>query len=148
MSESTPFRTGGYIAANCTKCDMTLGHTIVAMVGPRVVKVKCNTCGSDHVYRGEKPPASKGTGSSAASGAKGRGAGAAAKAGPTWEQRMKDINVVGARKYSPKTCFGLDDVIDHPTFGLGVVIANRADKIDVAFKGADKTLVNGPSPNR
>ena len=29
-----------------------LAHTILAMVGPKIVRVRCNTCGGDHAFRG------------------------------------------------------------------------------------------------
>ncbi len=131
MDSQSAARTGGYIDAFCTKCDMLLGHTVIAMVGAKVVKVKCNTCGADHSYRGELSPA------------KAKAVAAQKKAGPTWEQRMKGKDIANARKYSAKDHFQVNDVIAHPTFGLGVVIANRSGKIDVSFKAFDKTLVNG-----
>jgi len=55
MAVPSTYRTGGEIDTLCTKCAMTLAHTIIAMVGPRVVKVKCNTCGADHAYHGDPP---------------------------------------------------------------------------------------------
>ncbi len=130
---NTP-RTGGDIDAFCTKCDLNLGHTIIAMVGTRVAKVKCNTCGVEHSYRGEQAPV------------KGAKAGKAApkqKAPPTWGERLKGRTLGAARKYSAKDQFQVDDVIIHATFGLGLVIANRSDKIDVVFQSFEKTLVNG-----
>ncbi len=42
---------GGDIDAFCSRCKLDLGHTVVAMVGSRVVQVICNTCGSHHRYR-------------------------------------------------------------------------------------------------
>lgn len=125
-------RAGGEIDAFCTKCDLNLGHTIIAMMGPKVVKVKCNTCGADHSYKGERRPV--------------KSAGLAKppqKVVSSWEDRLKAKDVSGARKYNPKEYFQVDDVIDHPTFGLGLVTANRHDKIDVAFKAYEKVLVNG-----
>lgn len=36
--------------------------------------------------------------------------------------------------------FHVDEVLDHPTFGIGLVTLVREDKIDVAFKSFAKTL--------
>ena len=33
--------------------------------------------------------------------------------------------------------------MDHPTFGFGLVKSVRADKVDVAFKASERTLVHG-----
>jgi hypothetical protein len=37
----------------------------------------------------------------------------------------------------------VDDVVDHPTFGVGFVTAVRIDKIDVAFRAEPRVLVHG-----
>ena len=47
-----------------------------------------------------------------------------------------------ARKYSPKDTFNVDDLIDHPTFGLGRVQRRMGKKVDVLFKDGLKTLVS------
>ena len=40
----------------------------------------------------------------------------------------------------------VDDIVDHPTFGIGLVIAVRVDKVDISFKADTKTLVHGKAP--
>ena len=136
MTDPTTLRTGGYIAAFCTKCDLELGHTIIAMVGPKVMKVHCNTCGADHSYRGEQ--------------ARVKTAGPARqppkKAAPTFDERLKGRDTSRAKAYCMTEYFLVDDVIAHPTFGFGVVIGNRYGKIDVSFSTGDKVLVNGKAP--
>jgi hypothetical protein len=37
-------RVGGEVDAFCSSCKLVLGHTILAMVGERIAKVRCNTC--------------------------------------------------------------------------------------------------------
>jgi len=138
-------RTGGEIDAFCLKCELNLAHTIIAMVGAKVVKVKCNTCGADHAYKGEQPLMKA---ASFARPKKSKATPRAEKAVLGWEERLKGKNVAGAKKYNPKEYVQVDDVIDHPTFGMGLVTANRPGKIDVAFKAFEKTLVNGPPPPR
>lgn len=50
-------RVGGEVDAACTKCKMLLGHTILAMVGSRIARVRCNTCQGEHNFRtsGRRP---------------------------------------------------------------------------------------------
>lgn len=48
-----------------------------------------------------------------------------------------------ARAYSPSVTFQVDELITHPAFGLGIVQAVRRDKVDVAFKASERTLVHG-----
>ena len=42
---------GSYTPAYCTRCKAALRHTIVALVGGVPKRVRCNTCGGEHVYR-------------------------------------------------------------------------------------------------
>jgi hypothetical protein len=133
MITTDKYRTGGYIDAFCTKCDMNLGHTIIAMVGTKVMKVHCNTCGIDHVYRGEERRV------------KGEPAPKVQKAKPGFEARLKGRSTANARKYTPKEHFKADEIIFHPSFGIGIVTADRGNKIDIIFQNSERTLVNGPA---
>jgi hypothetical protein len=142
MSSPNPIRTGGEIDALCTRCELNLAHTIVAMVGPKVVKVKCNTCGAEHVYRGQQPLVKPQSFAAPKKSATPRAARAAVVVS-TWEDRFKGKDLANARRYSPRESFALDEVVDHPTFGLGLVTAVRGDKVDIAFKQHDRTLVHG-----
>lgn len=129
-------KVGGEVDAFCTRCKMTLAHTILAMMGAKIARVKCNTCGGDHAFRSAP-------GSTSTTARKPRAGGAATKAIIGWQQRVDEKGISNAKKYSVRQSFALDDLIEHPTFGLGLVSAVRADKIDVAFKGEQKTLVHG-----
>lgn len=143
MSAPQTIRTGGEIDALCTRCELNLAHTIVAMVGPKVVKVKCNTCGADHVYRGQQPLVKPLSFAAPRKGSSTPRAPRAAAVVSTWEDRFKGKDLAAARRYSPKETFAVDQVVDHPTFGLGLVTAVRGDKVDISFKQHDRTLVHG-----
>ncbi|MFZ5439721.1 MAG: hypothetical protein ACOZQL_06915 [Myxococcota bacterium] len=148
MTLPNSIRTGGEIDAWCGKCNLNLAHTIIAMVGPKVVKVRCNTCGGEHQYRGEQPLV-KATSFAAPKKASSGSAAPKTKA-PTvtisWEDQFRGKDLTKAKKYSPRETFAVDDVVDHPTFGLGLVRAVRGDKIEVGFKQQDKVLVHGKTP--
>jgi hypothetical protein len=143
-------RVGGEVDAACGKCELNLAHTIIAMVGPKIIKVKCNTCGNEHQYRGTQPlvkatsfAAPRKASSSSGSSAPKR----AAAVTVSWDEQFAGKDLAKAKKYSPRETFVVDDVVDHPTFGLGLVRAVRGDKVEIAFKQADKTLVHGkPAP--
>ena len=147
MTTPNAIRVGGEIDAACGKCEMNLAHTILAMVGPKVIKVKCNTCGNDHNYRGVQPlvklqsfasPKRTSTGAVKSSGAAKKSAAVVV----SWDEQFKGKDLTKARKYSPRETFVVDDVVDHPTFGLGLVRAIRDGKVEVAFKQEDKILVH------
>lgn len=137
-------RVGGEIDALCGKCELNLAHTIIAMVGPKVIRVKCNTCGGEHQYRGQQPLLK----SSSTSAPKRSPSSTKPKSSVvvvSWDEQFKGKDLSRAKKYSPKETFVVDEVVDHPTFGLGLVRAVRGDKIEVAFKQDDKVLVHGKS---
>jgi hypothetical protein len=128
------FRVGGDVDAFCTRCKMDLGHTILAMVGTKPVRVRCNTCQGEHAFRGA-PAAKKGSWVPASE--------RAAKATVTsWEALLQKKDLSRARRYSAKDRYQTDDVLEHPVFGIGLVQEVRGDKIAVAFKADVKTLVH------
>src|SRR5256885_1275910 len=123
-------KVGGDIDAWCTKCKMTLGHTILAMVGTRPARVRCNTCQGEHNYRGTSAPVKR----------------APAKEKPvvtSWEALLAKKDLSRARRYTSRDKFATDEVLNHPVFGIGLVQEVRGDKIQVAFKADVKTLVHG-----
>jgi hypothetical protein len=134
-------KVGGEVDSFCTKCQMTLAHTIHAIVGGRPVKVECNTCHGIHRFRGDAP--------ASASVAKPRVPGTPARparerAIVSFEETLRGKNLAMAQRYSPKTRYELDQVIEHPTFGVGWVSAVRdATKIEVTFRTDVKVLVHG-----
>jgi hypothetical protein len=129
-------RVGGDIDAFCTRCKMELGHTILAMVGQKPVRVRCNTCGGEHNYRGTSAPARKGSWAPASERT-------ARPTVTTWDALLREKDLSRARRYSTKERFEADDLLEHPVFGIGLVREVRGDKISVAFKADVKTLVHG-----
>lgn len=134
-------KVGGEVDALCTKCQLTLAHTVHAVVGGRPVKVECNTCHAVHRYRGT-------LGAPARSSARANGAAPrATRAQPVvvaFEELLAARDATAAQPYSPKRTYALDDVVDHPLFGRGFVSALRdGGKIEVTFRSDVKLLVHG-----
>jgi hypothetical protein len=130
-------KVGGEVDAFCTRCELTLAHTIHALMAGRPVKVECNTCHSVHRYRGQsegsRPRASRTDPSARAK---------AVIAG--FEELLARRDAGKALPYSPKKRFSVDDVVDHPVFGRGFVSAIRdGDKIEITFRSEVKVLVHG-----
>ena len=132
-------KVGGEVDAFCTKCELTLAHTIHAVVGGRPVKVECNTCHGVHRYRD-----ANGRATSARPAARGA---ATARARPEvigFETLLAGKRTADARTYSPKETYAVDDVVDHPLFGRGFVSAVRdGGKIEITFRSDVKLLVHG-----
>jgi hypothetical protein len=131
-------RVGGEVDAFCTRCKMDLAHTILAMVGTKIVRVRCNTCGGDHVFR-SKPGVTERTGGRTPRAPREK---AEKKEVIAFEQQLAGKDVANAPHYSARDTYALDQVLQHPTFGVGLVTAVRGDKVDVAFRAETKTLVH------
>ncbi len=131
-------KVGGEVDAVCTRCELTLAHTVIAMVGGRPVKVQCNTCRGVHRYRGDERGAAPARARTVQSAPRER------KVVVSFDQLLQQRNVAAAQRYSPRVTYALQQVIEHPTFGLGFVSAVRdAGKIEVTFRTDVKTLVHG-----
>jgi hypothetical protein len=130
-------KVGGEVDAFCTKCELTLAHTVHAVVAGRPVKVECNTCHGVHRYRdGVARPASRPGGGTA------RAPRPRAEAVP-FDALLAARRVGDARPYSAKRRYQVDDVLDHPTFGRGFVSSVRdGGKIEVTFRSDVKLLVH------
>ena len=141
-------KVGGEVDAFCTRCKMTLAHTILAMVGTTIARVQCNTCGGQHAFRSAPGASSARPRQSSSSSASSLASRAASreplvKTVITFEDQLKGKDLTRARRYSPKDTYAVDEVMDHPTFGFGLVKAIRMDKVDVVFKASERTLVHG-----
>lgn len=130
-------KVGGDIDSWCTRCKMNLGHTVLAMVGDRPVRVRCNTCQGEHNFRGPPDAPRKGSWEPRETRERAR------PAVTSWEALLAGKDLSRARRYSAKDKFAPEEVLEHPTFGIGLVQEVRGDKIHVAFKADVKTLVHG-----
>jgi ribosomal protein L44E len=133
-------KVGGEVDTFCTKCELTLAHTVHAVMAGKPVKVECNTCHGVHRFRGNGVVAAA---RPAAKGAK--PARARAEVVP-FETLLAGKRVAGAQPYSAKRSYAVDDVVDHPMFGRGFVSAVRdGAKIEVTFRSDVKILVHARS---
>ncbi len=133
-------KVGGEVDAFCTKCELTLAHTVHAVVAGKPVKVECNTCHGVHRYRD-----TTGRVSAARPAAKGRPVRARPEVVP-FETLLAAKHVTDAHPYSAKRTYAVDEVVDHPTFGRGFVSAVRdAGKVEITFRSDVKVLVHGRS---
>ena len=126
---------------------LALAHTIIAMVDGRPVKVECNTCHGVHRFRGDVPgaPVRRANGGSSAA-ARAARPGREQPVTLSFEQALREKNLAMSQRYSPRGTYQVDQVLEHPTFGLGWVSAVRdATKVEVTFRTDVKLLVQGKS---
>jgi hypothetical protein len=127
--------------AYCTSCREMREHIIVAMVGPKPAKVECLSCHKQHLYRAAPP----GTPTPRAAGATTRTPKAKAAAPAPAPAFDLGARIAGrtARAYSPDATFAVDEVVRHPNFGTGLVLALPAkQKVEIAFPSGSKLLMH------
>lgn len=143
---------GSYVQAHCTRCRTVLRHTVIALVEGVPARVKCNTCGGEHVYRAPETPSAAG----APRERKERAArepraskSSSKRTSPNleaeWREQLAAAGDRPARRYAPGESFGKGDVVEHLSFGVGVVQrVIEPGKILVLFAAGPKTLVCRP----
>ncbi len=127
----------GAIVTRCTKCKLELRHVVISHNRDGIVaKIKCNTCGSEHRYYPEKKRlATKKKKEEAAKVAKKNRE--AEKYARLLEQNLDKKS----KTYCMSKNYCDNDVIDHKTFGKGVITKVNYKKMDVLFETGFRLLV-------
>ena len=132
----TDIKPGMDVDAYCTKCKMVLAHTVVAMDGVKLKRVKCKTCGGEHNYRAEKPVAKETVKKEKTAKKTPR------KTRQSWDDVMSEAASKPHKQYVMSGKFHEGDWIEHSKFGLGCVMTFVApNKITVRFADTTKLLV-------
>lgn len=128
---------GKEILSYCNSCKASLAHIIEVMKAAKPGKVKCKTCGKTHAFKDPnkvnvtKTKTRKTTRRSKTK-----------PVGEVWADAIKKFKGE-ARDYSPKDKFEQGDLINHASFGKGIVEKNLdGTKIYVIFETEYKTLVH------
>ncbi|MGC4121499.1 MAG: hypothetical protein QM765_44375 [Myxococcales bacterium] len=127
------FKVGGEVDSYCTRCKMVLAHTVLAVWAGSIKKVQCNTCGGQHAFRKAEPGAASASSSAAprpsrpraAAADKPKAASAASALSSSYDELIANKDRGSARAFNIKEKFAVGDLLQHPTFGLGVVAAVR-----------------------
>ena len=136
---------GQEIVCLCTTCKLELRHVIVAHKsgnsGP-IAKVRCNTCNKIHAYRAT-PQEKKG---GVIGAKKERAPRVKAQVIPVeveWQAELKSREGSPSLPYAPSKEFKVGDVVDHPTFGCGIVKTLKdGNKFEILFQRDVKILVH------
>ena len=131
------YSVGGDIDAWCTKCKLELGHTIIAIVENLPKKVKCNTCNGQHNFRA-KPVKSSRTKPERSP----RKTRSKETSYEEYISRLSAGDPANSRKYNTKGNFEKDEIIDHLSFGIGIVLSViQVNKINILFKDGPRLLI-------
>ena len=140
----TELSVGKEVLSLCSKCKLTLAHIIVTMKDTKNPdKVQCKTCKATHSFKDPSAAKAKTSVNKVIKTAKsGKSRRPTESVGELWNKAINK-NTATAKSYSIKESFLTGDVIDHPTFGQGVVeklIDNN--KIEVLFQDDYRTLMH------
>ena len=126
----------GAIMTRCTKCKLELRHVVISHNKDGIVaKVKCNTCGNEHKYYPEKKRLA----------AKKKKEEAAKVAKQTREAKkyallLEQNQGKKAKTYCMSENYNDNNVIDHKTFGKGIITKVNYQKMDVLFETGFRLL--------
>ncbi len=135
------YTVGESVEAWCTKCKLELEHTIIAMVENVPKKVKCNTCGGQHNYRLKPAERSRTVSRKTTRKVKSHEA-----SYNELNEKLTGGDLSHARKYSMQGNFKKDEILDHPTFGIGIVTAViQSHKMEIIFKDGPRLLSQNQS---
>ncbi len=136
---------GDILDAQCTKCRVLTNHTIVALVDGRIVRVKCNTCSSEHNYHAPKeakvPAIKKSTEprvrtSTTAATKKDT----APRYHEQWELALSGKDSSPVKEYDMEGKFKKDELVKHTLFGMGIVTMVTGTKMELLFSEGPKLL--------
>ncbi len=128
------FNSGQNIDSYCGKCKANSDHTIMMMARETIVKVRCKTCGSMHKFRVQidaqkvhKARAKKVVDE-------------AATAELVWAASLAEAKGK-ERDYSRASKYRVGDIVNHETFGKGVVVNLLNNKCNMLFKDRERLMV-------
>jgi hypothetical protein len=127
--------TGQNITSFCGKCKLNLDHTVMAMDGEVIAKVRCKSCGGSHKFRDPldaqkvRKPRAKKIG------------GEAATAELVWAASLAEAKGK-ERDYSMVSKYRIGDIVNHQTFGKGIVTKLCTNKCEMLFKDRERLMAS------
>jgi BRCT domain type II-containing protein len=154
---SETHQVGDIVESTCRKCNDVTGHAVVSIVEGQIAKVECRGCGSVHKHRPAKKSGQPKAAKSSSRSEKGKSTASKGKKSQTakekeaqqiaeqiyheWQTKTQGKNQAEAKKYRMDGEFAANDLIDHASFGLGVVQRIiPPNKMDVLFQDSEKRL--------
>jgi hypothetical protein len=140
---------GAEIEAFCSKCKGPSIHVIEAIKNDTITRVMCKSCLSSHKYKPveEAPPKKKSASTAKKTTSTAKKTPKAKKPPKTKEERkwarlMAKADENNQTDYEMSGSYSELDVINHSSFGVGVVVKVIQDnKVSVAFQDGVKTLI-------
>ncbi len=136
-------KVGGDILAYCSKCQGEFSHVVVSMVDKKPARVQCKMCKGNHNFKRIGDSRAKSVLKNATSKEPRK---RVVLAQDYWQQQLDLQKGKPLKPYSPKQTFQKLDVINHTSFGVGIVEEIKIDKkIVVIFRSGEKLLIHALS---
>jgi hypothetical protein len=126
---------GQNIHSYCGKCTLNLEHTIITMDGETMTKVRCKSCGNLHKFKEPLDPHKM------QKALEKKCAGDGAKAQIIWESSLAEAKGK-EREYSMAAKYRIGDIVNHQTFGKGLVMKLYSNKCDMLFKDGERLMAS------
>lgn len=140
MAELTLPAVASRFYTECKKCGAERYHIVLAHTSATGAKIECEICHSKKAYKLSSGKPKKVTGAAAAKKAQAVEAKKSAH-GKEFSELMSSAKGE-LQKYNMKAKFSLNQKIEHPKFGLGVVRVSLPEKIEVVFNDEIRMLVH------
>lgn len=141
-----PYVVGNAIEGYCKTCRTDTTHTITEIEGRQLRNVRCQECSSEAPFRSPRAKTKAGLREVAAK----RKSRAPARRGKkkkddpaaAFKQLLKGRDLDEAEPYNVKRPLDEGQLIEHPKFGLGIVLSvNEPTKANVAFEDRPRVMV-------
>ncbi len=126
---------GKNVDSYCGKCKRVREHTIMTMDGEAVGTVRCQDCGSIHKFsdplvaqKARKHGVKKDDGESAV-------------AETVWAAGLAEAKGK-VRDYSMDSKYRIGYIVNHQTFGKGIVVKLYSNKCDMLFKDKERLMAS------
>jgi hypothetical protein len=138
------YRVAGKVDAWCGRCKLMLVHTVETISEGKPLRVHCNTCQQQHGFKPYEPGESPRQVRAKEGGGSPRSPQPGQAKASHYDTLLFARDKTLAKPYSPKTKFAPEDLVTHPTFGMGIVTSLKdGTKIEVVFPEGVKVLIHG-----
>lgn len=140
----TELSVGKEVLSQCSKCKLILAHIIVTMKDSKTPdKTLCKTCKSTHSYKAPGATKKKTSISTVIKTAKAKNHTKTSESVNELWTKAVNKTTLSSKSYTIKGNFLSGDLIEHPTFGTGIVEKLiDSNKIEVLFKDEYRTLIH------
>jgi hypothetical protein len=140
MAEQTLPAVASRFYTDCKKCDAERYHIVLAHPTSTSAKVECEVCHSKKTYKLASSKPKRVTGAAATKKAQA----VEAKKSAHSKEYSELLGSAGgdSQKYNMKAKFTLNQKIEHPKFGVGIVKMALPEKIEVVFSDEIRLLVH------